>query len=164
MTRRLLAYRWFWLLAALVIAADRLSKAWIVARLPFGTYGEGTGAITVIQGWMYLVHVGNTGAAWSLFSGRSVWLAILAAATLVGIFLWRRQLGLKSAGVQVCFGLLCGGIAGNLIDRLRHGHVIDFIDLHFGTYIYPTFNIADSGICVGVVLYLLQSLRATSAA
>ena len=54
----------------------------------------------------------------------------------------------------------CGGITGNLLDRLLHGHVIDFIDLHFGSYVYPTFNIADSGICVGVILYLWQSLRA----
>jgi signal peptidase II len=48
---------------------------------------------------------------------------------------------------------------GNLVDRLMHQHVIDFIDLHFGTYIYPTFNVADSGICVGVFLYLWQSLK-----
>jgi len=46
-----------------------------------------------------------------------------------------------------------------LCDRLLHGHVIDFIDLHFGSYIYPTFNVADSGICVGVIAYLLKSLR-----
>ena len=63
------------------------------------------------------------------------------------------------AGAQIGFGLLCGGIAGNLLDRLRFGHVIDFVDLHFGSYIYPTFNVADAGICVGVVLYLWHSLR-----
>ena len=51
-------------------------------------------------------------------------------------------------------------LAQHLVDRLLHGHVIDFVDLHFGSYIYPTFNVADSGICVGVILYLWQSLRA----
>ncbi len=140
--------------------ADQLSKAWITHRLPYGTYGELSGAIRIIKGFFYLVHVGNTGAAWSMFSGQSVLLATLALATLVAIFFWRNALGLRDRLAQICFGLLCGGIVGNLTDRLLHGHVIDFIDLHFGTYVYPTFNVADSGICVGVMLYLWQSLRA----
>ncbi len=155
---RLLAYRVLLLIALAVFALDQLSKFWIAARLPFPTYGE-PGAIRVIRGFCYFVHVGNTGAAWSMFAGQSVVLATLAAATLLAIFLWRRALGLRDRTAQVCFGLLCGGIAGNLADRLLHGHVIDFIDLHFGSYVYPTFNIADSGICVGVLLYLWHSLR-----
>jgi signal peptidase II len=60
--------------------------------------------------------------------------------------------------VQISFGLLCGGILGNLVDRLLDHHVIDFLDFHFGGYTYPTFNVADSGICVGVAIYLLHSL------
>jgi signal peptidase II len=87
-------------------------------------------------------------------------LALLAFGTLLAIFFWREALGLRERLAQICFGLLCGGILGNLVDRLLHGHVIDFIDLHFGSYIYPTFNVADSGICVGVIVYLWQSLRA----
>jgi signal peptidase II len=154
-----LAYRWLLLIGALVFASDQAVKAWIWIRLPFGTYGRESGAMTVIPDFFYIVHVGNTGAAWSQFSGRSSLLAALAFATLIAIFLWRRALGLRHRATQVSFGLLCGGVAGNLADRLLHGHVIDFIDLHFGSYVYPTFNVADSGICVGVCLYLLQSLR-----
>jgi len=157
---RAFAYWRLVVLALVVLALDQWSKAWIAANLPFPTYGEGNGALTVIRGFCYLVHVGNTGAAWSLFSGRSVFLAALAVATLVGIFVGRRALGLRAPATQVAFGLLCGGIAGNLIDRLTRGHVVDFIDLHFGSYVYPTFNVADAGICVGVGLYLLRSLRA----
>lgn len=149
-----------YLLALGVFAVDQLTKLWIAHRLPFGTYGEEAGAIRVVKGFFYLVHVGNTGAAWSMFSGQSVLLATLALATLVAIFFWRNALGLRAPISQVCFGLLCGGIVGNLLDRLVHGHVIDFLDLHFGNYIYPTFNVADSGICVGVILYLWHSLRA----
>src|ERR1017187_314348 len=103
--KRLLAYRWLLLLAAIVIAADRLSKAWIASRLPFGTYGEAQGAIVVIRGFLNLVHVGNTGAAWSLLSGQSLFLALLAAATLAAIFIWRRALGLDQPSVQLNFGL-----------------------------------------------------------
>jgi signal peptidase II len=156
--RRWLAYRVLWALLFAVIALDQASKAWINAHMPLGTYGYPP-AITVVKGFFNLVHVGNTGAAWSMLTGRSVLLALLAAATLVGIFFWRHALGLRDRTAQVCFGLLCGGILGNLSDRLVYGHVIDFIDLHFGSYTYPTFNIADSGICVGVLLYLIHSLR-----
>ncbi len=156
---RLFAYRWLLLLAALVFLLDQLSKAWIATRVPYDPSGAGVGSITVIAGFFYLYDVGNTGAAWSMFTGGSVILAGLAAATLVAIVIWRRALGLRDPATQVCFGLLCGGIAGNLADRLRLGHVTDFISLHFGSYPYPTFNVADSGICVGVGLYLWRSLR-----
>ncbi|HEX3728911.1 MAG TPA: signal peptidase II, partial [Opitutaceae bacterium] len=133
----------------------QLSKAWIAVHLPFGS----PAAIGIIPGFFDLIHVGNTGAAWSLFTGRSVALAVLAAATLVAIFLGRGALGLPAARAQVAFGLLCGGIAGNLVDRLARGHVVDFLDFHFGRYTYPTFNVADSAICVGVAWYLFYSLR-----
>ncbi len=156
--QRLLAYRLLLTLAIVVFALDQLTKAWIYARMPLGSYGPYAG-IEVIPNFFYLVHVGNTGAAWSLFSGKSFFLALLALATLGAIFLWRRALGLQDRIAQAAFGLLCGGIVGNLVDRLIHGHVIDFLDFHFGSYTYPTFNVADSGICVGVVIYLWHSLR-----
>jgi signal peptidase II len=156
---RLLKYRLLIGIAASVLAVDQASKAWIRARLPFNTYGEDSGAIVVIRGFLYIVHVGNTGAAWSMLSGRSILLAALASATLVAIFLGRRALGLGVPFAQVCFGLLCGGIAGNLVDRLARGHVTDFLDFHFGSYAYPTFNLADTAICIGVALYIYYSLR-----
>lgn len=157
--RRIWAYRNLLVLALIVLIADQLSKQAIVASLPYPTYGAEHGAITVIRNFFYIVHVGNTGAAWSMFSGQSLLLAVFALVTLGAIFLWRHALGLQETKSQICFGLLCGGIVGNVIDRLRYGHVIDFIDLHFGSYAYPSFNVADSGICIGVLLYLWQSLR-----
>jgi signal peptidase II len=158
--QRLLAYRVLLILGLVVFGLDQATKMWIAARLPFPTYGEIGGAIPVIRGFFYLVHVGNTGAAWSMFAGQSVLLAALAGSTLIAIAWWRHALGLRERFTQICFGLLCGGIVGNLVDRLVHGHVIDFIDLHFGSYVYPTFNVADSGICVGVIAYIWHSLRA----
>lgn len=141
--------------------ADQASKSWVYAEIPFNTFGP-PGAIEVIPGFFNLVHVGNTGAAWSLFAGNSVVLAFLAGATLFAIFIFRRHLDLAHPWVQTCFGLLCGGILGNLVDRIVHGHVVDFLDFRFGSYIYPTFNIADSGIVVGVLLYIVVSFRSPS--
>jgi signal peptidase II len=157
--QRISRYRALLILALVVFVADQATKSWIISRMAYPTYGPGSGAITVIPDFFNIVHVGNTGAAWSMFSGKSVMLASLAGATLVAIFFWRRALGLHDKVAQVAFGLLCGGIVGNLIDRLHYHHVVDFIDLHFGSYTYPTFNVADSGICVGVILYIWHSLK-----
>ena len=155
---RLSAYRALWIIATITFVLDQVTKSMIAARLPFGSYGPGA-RIEVVRGFFNLVHVGNTGAAWSMFSGGSFGLALVAMGALAAIFYWRRTLGLHHRGVQPAFGLLCGGILGNLVDRVRYGHVIDFLDLHFGNYIYPTFNVADSAICIGVFWYILWSLR-----
>jgi signal peptidase II len=158
---RLGRYRLFFLLSIGVFALDQASKWLVASRFPFNPRHLHAYELerVVIDGFCYIIHVGNTGAAWSMFAGQGILLAALAALTLAGIFFWRHALGLRTTSAQIAFGLLCGGIVGNLVDRLLHGHVIDFIDLHFGSYIYPTFNVADSGICVGVLLYLWQNLR-----
>ncbi len=156
--RRIAAYRRLWLFAIAAFVLDQVTKVMIAGRLPFNSYGP-FAHIEVIPGFFNLVHVGNTGAAWSMFSGQSFWLGLLALATLAAMFHWRRSLGLNLPGAQPAFGLLSGGIAGNLVDRFAHGHVIDFLDFHFGGYTYPTFNVADSAIFVGVFWYILWSLR-----
>ena len=156
--QRLLAYRRLWLFAVVFFVLDQVTKAMIAARLAFGSYGRGA-QIEIFPGFLNLVHVGNTGAAWSMFSGQSLWLALLALGALAAIYIWRHNLGLHHAAAQPAFGLLCGGIVGNLLDRLVRGHVIDFLDFQFGAYTYPTFNVADSAICVGVFWYILWSLR-----
>lgn len=156
--QRILSYRLLLILALVVFITDQITKIWIINRLPLGSYGPGR-SIEVIPDFFYLVHVGNTGAAWSILTGKSTLLALIAIATLVGIYFWRRALALRDQLAQVAFGLLCGGIIGNLVDRIQHQHVVDFLDFHFGSYIYPTFNVADSAICVGVFFYLWHSFR-----
>lgn len=165
MLTRIARYKWLLSLAAVVFLADQISKEWIMNTLPLGAYyPEGTeGAtsgyesIVVIPGFFHLVHLGNTGAAWGIFEGMSQWLSALAVVALAAIFIFRRHLNLDLLPVQISFGLLCGGILGNLIDRMRHGYVVDFLDFHFGTFTWPAFNIADAGICVGVGIYLVFS-------
>lgn len=160
--QRVQAYRLLLALSGMIFALDQLTKLWIINRLPLGSYGPSE-SITVIPSFFYLVHVGNTGAAWSMLTGKSTLLAAIAIATLVGIYFFRSTLGLRDRLAQIAFGLLCGGIVGNLVDRIQHKHVVDFLDFHFGSYIYPTFNVADSAICVGVALYLWHSFKSPPA-
>jgi signal peptidase II len=121
----------------------------------------------VIDDFFYLVHIGNEGAAWGILSGYGGFLAFFALIALFAIYLLRHSLELHRKSMQYAFGLLSGGILGNMTDRLVHGHVIDFLDFHFPFTIpwlmptgrYPSFNIADCGIVIGTLLYLILSLQ-----
>lgn len=149
-------YKWLLALGTIIFVSDQLSKEWILRNLSLGAYFPPEN-IEVIPGFFHIVHLGNTGAAWGMFEGMSFWLGLVAIAALGAILIFRRQLHLELLPVQISFGLLSGGIVGNLIDRMRHGYVVDFLDFHFGSFVWPAFNIADAGICLGVGIYLLYS-------
>ncbi len=136
-----------WLSIA-VSAVDQAVKVVLQKHLPLG------GRVAVWPGFFDVVHIRNTGAAFGMFQGGNPALAALAALVLVllAVF-WRRWMGECVYG-RVAAGLMLGGIAGNLADRLRHGSVVDFLDFHWGQYHFPSFNVADSAICCGVVLYV----------
>ncbi|MBC8002724.1 MAG: signal peptidase II [Opitutaceae bacterium] len=146
-------------LTAVVIAVlDQATKFWVLQHLP--RYEEKV----VIDGFFKFVHWGNTGAAWSMFSGQNTGLAIVSAVALVGLFLFRHHFDTRTWVGQLSLGLIFGGIMGNLVDRIYRDHVVDFIRFYLhrrsGEEIgFPAFNIADSAICVGVGLMFLISWR-----
>lgn len=144
-----------------VFALDQLSKLLVIDNIPYGTYNHPE-PIPVIDGFLYLVHIGNTGAAWGMFQGFGMILAVFALVTIAAIFLLRRMLSLHLKIMQFVFGMLIGGILGNLYDRMTIGHVVDFIDIHLPFYRWPAFNIADSAICIGVVCYIYLSFKIDS--
>lgn len=154
-------------MASIVFISDQLTKTWIFNHLRLDSYE----AIEVIKGFFYIIHVGNEGAAWGILAGYGGYLAVFALVALMGIYLMRHSLELHRRSMQWAFGLLSGGILGNMIDRLIHGHVIDFLDFHFPFSIpyimptghYPTFNLADCGIVIGTLLYMSLSFRQSSA-
>ena len=120
-------------------------------------------SIPVIEGWVDLIHVRNTGAAFGLLAGQRRALAsyVLIAFSLVAIgFLVHliRRLSEKDTGLILSLTFILAGALGNLVDRLLYGEVIDFVDLHWNAYHWPAFNVADSFITVGAVscLYFLM--------
>ncbi len=135
-----------------VVCADQITKLAIITRF---AHGEN---IPVIQGLLDLRYVRNTGAAWGMFAGYGTPLVILSIVMLVVIFVYRRQFLYDTAMHRVAGGLMTGGIIGNLIDRIKMGYVIDFLDFYRGSKHFPAFNIADSAICVGVSLYILTQV------
>ena len=165
---KVLYYRLF-MIAGVILVLDQITKILVQYSIPFESSYFAPDRVTIIEDFFYLVHIGNKGAAWGMFSEYSGILTLLSFAVLLFIFFFRKQLELQRGKVQIAFGLLIGGILGNLIDRIRVGHVIDFIDIHlpftlpyilpFGRW--PAFNIADSAIVVGMLFYLLLSLSDT---
>jgi signal peptidase II len=118
----------------------------------------------VVDGFLKIVHWGNTGAAWSLFYGNNELLAGVALVALLVLLLGHNHFDSRRTAGQIALGLMCGGIMGNLADRLQVGHVIDFIRFYIqqrggGEVGFPAFNVADTAICVGVGLMFVLSLR-----
>jgi len=143
------------LLAALVVALDLWTKHLAVTALEL--YRP-----VPITGWLNLTLAHNTGAAFSLFAGHGGWqrwfFIAFAAGISVFLLIWLSRLPLGARLLPVALMLILGGAIGNLVDRIRLGYVVDFIDLHYGGWHWPAFNIADSAIVIGVTLMLAESL------
>ena len=159
MFRKLTGYVLLFWVAGVVFTIDLLSKYWIQhhSSLPLESYWP-YGGYEIIPGFFYLAHVVNEGGAWGLLPGFRYGFIVLAVGALAAIFYFRREFSLRRSGMQFAFGLLTGGILGNLCDRIRFGHVVDFLDFHLPGYRWPAFNLADCGITVGVALYIICSL------
>ncbi len=147
-------------IAAGVICVDQLTKALVQHWL--GAVGQEK---IVVPGFFKFVHWQNTGAAWSIFRDNNTILAMVAVFALGVLYFSRHHFDVRTPLSQVAFGLICGGIVGNLIDRVHEGHVIDFLYFYLqqrggGEIGFPAFNVADSAICTGVGLVFLLSLKA----
>lgn len=147
--------KWLWL-AVVVIILDQLTKQ--VAANTLEMYQPV--AVMPMFNWT-LMH--NTGAAFSFLSNEAGWqrwfftlIALLVSVVLVS---WTSKLNADEKWQAIAFALVLGGAIGNVIDRLMHGYVIDFIDVYYQDYHWPAFNIADSGITVGVAILIIESFR-----
>lgn len=145
-----------WLgIAAIIILFDQITKITIAKTFAYGQ-------AKAITSFFNLTLVYNKGAAFSFLASESGWQRYLftglgLVAALVIVFLLKRHAGQR----LFCWALalILGGAIGNVIDRMLYGHVIDFLDFYVGSWHFPAFNVADSTICVGAVLFVLDELR-----
>jgi signal peptidase II len=146
---------WVWLgLAVVVVLLDQLSKTLILGMFQLNDS-------RTLTSWFNLVRVHNTGAAFSFLAGASGWqrwffvgLGTVASAFIV----WMLK---KHPGQKLfCFAvsMIMGGAVGNVVDRLLHGYVVDFIQVHYGGWHFPAFNLADSAITLGAICLILDEL------
>jgi signal peptidase II len=154
-----LSLRGFFLSAAVIVVLDQLTKWLAVVGLAEGR------VVVIVPRVLQFIYRTNTGAAWSMFSDRTGLLTIFATAVAIGLTIWSLRLRSAELVLRLPLSLILGGAVGNLIDRYRLGYVIDFIDAHWdAVYHFPTFNVADSAICVGMALLIWMNLRIPSEA
>jgi signal peptidase II len=142
-------------LAILIFAIDQITKLLVVAMLH-------TNSVAIVPYLNFTIGY-NKGAAFGILdaaSGWQRWFFIAIAITIsIIIILWSKRLTKRDKYEKVALGLVLGGAWGNLLDRIRLGHVVDFIDFYIGNWHWYTFNVADIAICVGAVLLAFYSLR-----
>ncbi len=141
-----------------VILLDQVTKILVLQHMPLHD------SITIIPGFFSLTHVHNPGGAFGFMAQNSSplrhWLFLLAAFFALGMILYfYHQTPRSHPFFGFALALIFGGAIGNLIDRLRFGEVIDFLDVYVGYLHWPTFNVADSAVSVGVIIFLLHVIR-----
>jgi len=158
-TRPSFLHRFELWLPALIVLLDQVSKAIVRRTLPLHE------SVSVIPGVMDFTHIRNTGAAFGFLNGvdfpfKTIVIAIVATAALIGVALYAAGLAHHQTLARVGLALIIGGAAGNLIDRVIAGSVVDFVDVYWGLHHFWAFNIADSAISVGVGIMILDMLGA----
>jgi signal peptidase II len=147
------ARRWvlFAALAIGIVVADQLTKAWIVGNLAVGD------GFKVLGDWLRIVHWRNSGILFGMLPQSAGAFAIVSLIVAGLIVAYHAKAG-RGLVVTVALGLLLGGALGNLVDRLRYGSVVDFVDMGIGAWRFYTYNIADSAITTAIVLLLAMAL------
>ena len=138
-------------LVVLIVPLDQLTKYWVSSNIAYGSY------IQVIDGFFRITHARNPGAALGIAQGAPIWVFIgltLVALAMIGSFF--RKIAANDRLSAVALGLIVSGAIGNLIDRVLHQEVIDFLQFDLQLFIFPDFNVADSAIVIGVGLLLLD--------
>jgi signal peptidase II len=150
------ATRWLWL-AAVVVVLDQASKWWVINNFELFQRFE-------LTEWLGMTRLHNTGAAFSILAGAGGWqrwfFVSLGAAVSAGVLMWLRALPRSGQGLLASgLALIVGGALGNVIDRVVHGYVVDFISVHYQQqWFFPAFNVADSAITLGAGLLILDML------
>ena len=139
------------IIALLCIILDQVSKLLVISNLEVNT------GFSVIKNFFSILYVRNTGAAWGTFSNGTIILAFLSMTFLFFAIKYVNEIKNISKLSIISYGMLIGGIIGNLIDRLLRGFVIDFLSFNIFGYNFPVFNIADSFIVISIILIVIES-------
>ena len=140
------------IIAVVLFILDQLTKEMVVQMMSLHD------RIVVVDGFFNITSVRNNGAAWNMLAGKKWFLLLISFAAMAGIIFFFRKLTCGFKERVLAMLLLCSGIVGNCVDRLFRNEVVDFLEFHLGKYYWPSFNIADSCICVGVFIFVISSL------
>ena len=141
----------FYIVSSIVLI-DQVTKAAIIKKLPLYS------SVPIIHGFFSLVNYRNPGGAFGLMANqsptvRALLFIFLSSLSILIIFYFYKKIPLKHYLLRICFALILGGAVGNMIDRIRFGYVVDFLDFYIKNLHWPAFNVADSAITVGIIIF-----------
>jgi len=143
--------------AGFIVIADQITKALILKSMPLYH------SVPVVRGFFSITHIQNPGGAFGFLAGQSANLRIIVflfiSSLAVGLIFWLYKNTPKThPWLATAFAMILGGAVGNLIDRIRFGKVVDFLDFHLGDLHWPAFNVADSAISIGIAIFIFHLL------
>ncbi len=148
--------RWLWL-ALVVFLADIGIKFLVMDHIGYGWVNR----VEVLP-FFNLLYIHNPGAAFSFLSNQSGWqrwlFTVIALVVVVFLIVWMARQSAKEKWNNIAYALIIGGAVGNMFDRMVHGFVVDYLDFFWGNYHWPAFNLADSAICIGAAMIILEGL------
>ena len=140
-------------IVALTIVLDQVTKYLVASQMTIGQ------SIPIIDNFLYITSHRNAGAAWGIFQGKMMFFYLITLAVIAVVIVWMTRLDIKKdKWLMIALALILGGAVGNFIDRVLYQHVVDFIDTYILGYDFPIFNIADSALCIGVVLMAIDAI------
>ena len=139
------------IIAVVILIIDQLSKMLANTYLVSNT-------IVIIPNFFKLEHALNTGAAWSILNNHQIILIVISIVLMIGLFMFNKNFKVNKRN-NIAFGLIFGGLWGNLVDRIFHGYVIDFLSFKIFNYDYPIFNIADMALVCGILLLVIAIIK-----
>ena len=145
-----------WLIIAIValtIVLNQVTKYLVASQMTIGQ------SIPIIDNFLYITSHRNAGAAWGIFQGKMMFFYLITLAVIAVVIVWMTRLDIKKdKWLMIALALILGGAVGNFIDRVLYQHVVDFIDTYILGFDFPIFNIADSALCIGVVLMAIDAI------
>ncbi len=139
-------------IALAIFVADQLTKAWIIANF------QADVPVDIVGQYLRIDVTHNTGALFGMFRDQAVLFAAFSVG-VIGLIVWYEARVGRSLLLSVALGLLLGGALGNLLDRIRLGYVVDFVDMGIGTWRFYTYNVADAAITTAILLLIVAALR-----
>ncbi len=143
---------WYYIIATIIVLLDQWTKWLIIRRMEIGE------SIPVIDGFFHITSHRNQGAAWGILQGQMLFFYIVTTVVIVAIVYYLQKYGKNDKWVGISLGIILGGAIGNFIDRLFRQEVVDFLDFYIFNYNFPIFNVADSALTVGVILFIIATI------
>ncbi|RKQ37413.1 signal peptidase II [Oceanobacillus halophilus] len=143
---------WYYIIALIIIGIDQITKWIVITSMELGE------RISMVEGFFYLTSHRNQGAAWGILQGKMGFFYVVTVIVVIGVIYYMQKYARNDKWLALGLSFILGGAIGNFIDRLFRQEVVDFFDFYILNYNFPIFNVADSALTIGVILFIIATI------